>query len=102
MTSYLARALKQTYGRVEYKSAFRESSRGCGVFWTNPGFSQAQDAKSRLRRNCWNKVCFVDWQFQRPTEKGGADRMQVSKIALLSAFDVRALFVRQPECIGNT
>ncbi len=33
---------------VREREIVRESSRGSGVFWTNPGLSQAQDAESGL------------------------------------------------------
>ncbi len=75
------------------------SSRGCGVFWTNPGLSQAQDAECSLGSNSGNKICFVDSRLTIPEthrereryRRRGADRTQVSKIALPSAFDVRPL-----------
>ncbi len=48
----------------------RESSRGSGVFWTNPGLSQAKmlsvDCKEKAEMK--SALLTADWQFQRPTE----------------------------------
>ncbi len=86
-------------GGVREREVVRENSRGCGVFWTNPGLSQAQDTKSRLRSNGQNEVCWQLTDSSRDPEKMtevqqkrcSSDRMQFSKIALPSACDVRAL-----------
>jgi len=46
------------WGEVIEKEKLLE--RVAGVFWTDPGLSQAQDIKNRLRCKGWNEVRFID------------------------------------------